>query len=353
MKVLIIYYSMTGNTQKIAHSIRKGIRDYGDECDIVAIKGTQGVPGMKLGHVSEYDLIGIAAGVWRGSPPPNMMDFINTLPSRPVKRVPTKSIYEERTLPMEDRQQCFFFLTHSKFPGPAIANAYKALDKRGLAVIGWGNCYGEAKMSYMHIPWQTAGHPDEIDQKEAEEFGREMVIRSRKISAGETNLFPSLPSEKEYLELYAIPTGGEPKDGKEYPSWVKHDYGVKIDWNKCVRCGLCEAHCPKGAIDLDAENPILPNCIWCTTCEMVCPVAAIDLNMEALKADRGRTPEEIKEKAQELETWFVESQKALRPEKRLRRLIPPEDLWKDGYVYDLPDHPRVVIAERGWRQRNK
>ena len=54
----------------------------------------------------------------------------------------------------------------------------------------------------MAYPYYTAGHPDEIDLREAEEFGREMVERSRRISAGETKLIPAMP-DMPPLELSA------------------------------------------------------------------------------------------------------------------------------------------------------
>ena len=51
-------------------------------------------------------------------------------------------------------------------------------------------------------PYFTDGHPDAIDLKEAEDFGREMVERSRRIYRGETQLIPTLPKGSEYDELY-------------------------------------------------------------------------------------------------------------------------------------------------------
>ena len=81
-----------------------------------------------------------------------------------------------------------------------------------------------------------------------------------------------------------------------------------------------------------------------------CPEGAVDVNMEALKKDRGETKEEMHEKAQILQKLFVEGQNKLRPEKRMRWLVNPDDLFKEGYVYDITGHPRVVIPSQGWQQ---
>jgi NAD-dependent dihydropyrimidine dehydrogenase PreA subunit/flavodoxin len=346
MKCLVIYYSVSGSTRKIAQAIHKGMGQITDQCDIVALQGANGVPGMKMGHLLEYDLIGIGSPVWRSTMTPNVMNFINTVPSREWQ-----FIFEEnftRTFKPEEKQQYFFFMTHGKSPGPAAERTWKALNDRGLTVIGWDDWYGNALMAYAQKPWQTQGHPDEISLQQAEEFGKQMVERSRRISAGEVNLIPQMPTGKEYLELY-----GPPFEPENYAKWIKHHYGIKIDPEKCIQCGICEQNCPMGAIDLGAENPILPNCMYCTTCELVCPVGAVDINLAGVKKDRGATKEEIYAKGKELQAIFVERQKGFRPDKRMRWHIDPKDLFTEGYVGDSPVHPRVVIPTQGWKQLKK
>ena len=346
MKSIIIYYSMSGNTRKIANAIRKGIMEVADQCDIVAIQGASGVPGMRMGHLLEYDLVGIGSPIWRSAMTPNVMDFINIIPTQEMQYWYSNNFDKEFT--PEEKQHCFFFITHGKSPGQAVEKAWKAMNARGLLTIGWNDWYGNPYMTYAQKPWQTVGHPDDIELKEAEEFGRQMVERSRRISQGETNLIPKLPTGEEYLELY-----GPSFEPDKYAKGILHYYGVKIDKEICTQCGICEEHCPVGAIDLDSDNPILPACIWCTVCEMVCPEGAVDVNMAAVKKDRGETKEEIYAKGQELQKYFEERQKKLRPEKRMRYHIDPKDLFTEGYISDETEHPRLVIPTQGWSERNK
>ena len=121
MKGIVIYYSMSGNTRKIANAFHKGMSKVCDQCDIVAIKGANGVPGMRAGHLLEYDLIGIGSPVWRGTITPNILSFINTIPTRELQFL-YNNCYEREFLPQE-KQHCCFFLTHGKWPAKAVENA--------------------------------------------------------------------------------------------------------------------------------------------------------------------------------------------------------------------------------------
>jgi nitroreductase/NAD-dependent dihydropyrimidine dehydrogenase PreA subunit len=57
---------------------------------------------------------------------------------------------------------------------------------------------------------------------------------------------------------------------------------IKIDEDKCTKCGLCAADCPRG--DLLFSPEIVPNsaekmwCIHCGHCAAICPTGALDLD---------------------------------------------------------------------------
>jgi hypothetical protein len=104
-------------------------------------------------------------------------------------------------------KHAFFFCTHGSgtrgwnfFP-----TAYQRARKSGLVIIGTGDWYGDCYLLHMPEPYPTAGHPDDIDLREAEAFGREMVMRSWKITAGETSLIPPEPKAPEMPRLPGMP----------------------------------------------------------------------------------------------------------------------------------------------------
>ena len=60
MKCVIIYFSQTGNTEKIAKAIQSGVKQATGHCDIFKIKEAN------PRRLYEYDLIGIGSAVFGG-----------------------------------------------------------------------------------------------------------------------------------------------------------------------------------------------------------------------------------------------------------------------------------------------
>ena len=72
MKAIVIYFSQTGNTEKVARAIQAGIEQVSSHCDLSEIRQ---VDPLRL---QDYDLIGIGSPVM-GADPANVGDFVNRL----------------------------------------------------------------------------------------------------------------------------------------------------------------------------------------------------------------------------------------------------------------------------------
>jgi flavodoxin/ferredoxin len=323
LKTLIIYYSFSGNTKKIAHAINEGISQFTEKSDIFAIKGSSGIPGMKLDDLLKYDIIGFGSPVWSHSPTPNMMSFIENLPSLKGKYT-------------------FFFILHGVLPSGAVRWMVKALKSRGSIVIGWQDWYGSAYTADIYKPYHTDGHPDDIDILEANKFGREMLERSRRINAGEIKLIPVLPPRKEYEKLYgrkpAFKAPFKRKGFKVRPFFLSHE--IKINNEKCTKCKLCVDNCPTGSIDLSADVPIDRNtCVACWICEQICPLGAVEIDLDKVVKEREASSGNNWKK----NNFFQKNVQRVDNDPRFRRLVPLEDIGENGYWYQISKHPRIKI----------
>ena len=74
MKVLIVCFSQTGNTQKLAEKIRDGIVDTGNTCTVVGMKHAD------IGQIADTDLLGIGTPTFFYREPVNVRAFIEKLP---------------------------------------------------------------------------------------------------------------------------------------------------------------------------------------------------------------------------------------------------------------------------------
>jgi formate hydrogenlyase subunit 6/NADH:ubiquinone oxidoreductase subunit I/flavodoxin len=306
LRAVVVYYSATGSTAKIAKAIHRGMRSL-MECDIVSL--AEADPKK----MAQYDVIGIGGPIWYFRETANLRLFAWKLPKMPGKL-------------------CFMFCAHGSEPIGFFASLAQMLAKRSLTIIGWKDWFGAAlQVLHMPKPYLTDGHPDAIDADSAEAFGREMADRVRRITAGEQGLVPTIPTGPDADELWINqrtagagmmpgkmpgkmeggPPPGPPPTGMSAagpgagaaaagagaamaatamagegpPPGLPTPGPMKLpvfDLSKCVypRCNACEEGCPVGAIDfsvaargsLASGSDLLVSkaCISCSICERVC-----------------------------------------------------------------------------------
>lgn len=81
MKSIIICYSQTGSTGKVARAIQKGIQELNGQCDIAKIKEVN--PEI----VHSHDLIGLGSPVWMGGFNPNVRIFVDNFPRQKGRHI--------------------------------------------------------------------------------------------------------------------------------------------------------------------------------------------------------------------------------------------------------------------------
>jgi flavodoxin/ferredoxin len=352
MKCLVIYYSQTGNTKKIAQALQKGIINQTGQCDLARVKE------IKPEELAKYDLIGIGAPTWSSCPSPIVIYFIKSLPASLKGK------------------HFFWYSTHGIYPGRCVMRGVQPLLDQGMTVLGWKDWYGQASLPGHGKPWFTDGHPDEIDLAEAESFGAAMVVHSHAISGGQTDIVPTLHSKDASDQVWGIghpflSSGGgrtgrgtgtpsqtpatdsnKKTEKKPYPlaipksmNYVCQIEGIentegsrsepgnelKINPDKCIRCGRCVKGCPCNNID-DSVFPyvfITQECEYCMFCEGICPTGAVEFTFR-----RANTNAESSKRPMNKELALAEAAG------RFRRLLKEEDVGYNTPWETVTTHPR-------------
>jgi len=168
VKILVCYFSNTGNTEKVAKSIAEGIEDE----DVKVLKVQDADPS----NLKNYDLVILGSGIYGGKLSKNVAVFMKEVTEYPPKFA--------------------FFNTHQS--STAYQKAFKRirskLEECGSEVIGEFDCIGEnlgipketilgmlAKLPPEERKRQeakieeTKGHPDEQDLVNAKAFGSSLI----------------------------------------------------------------------------------------------------------------------------------------------------------------------------------
>jgi ferredoxin len=315
---IVIYFSITGNTKKIAQAIHAGMKKAsqpGGKSDIARLQD------VEPQDLADYDLIGLGSPVMMQKELGNVTLFIT-----------------ESGLKSVDGKHGFAFCTHGALPSLYLARVVPLMEQRGLTIIGWNDWFGSVFFPDVPKPYFTDGHPDEIDLEEAEDFGREMVERSRRIYAGETQLIPIFPRGKKYDEIYHPPPlvpGDKEAYGMMKALYNAETVPFKVNKEKCKypKCTFCIDNCPMDAIDFSVDPPIFNvSCEHCWLCEMACPQGAIEFDYGPFHEVHWKMVPPLQ---RSLEVFEAEG--------RFRRLVPLEDIGWDTPFWTFKK-PRYKIA---------
>lgn len=198
-KALIIYYSRTGNTEKVARAIERGLRKGGLEPTIKKVSEALGE------DYYDYDLVCFGTPVMHALPPPPVMKLIH------------KKFGEYRELPSEVRVPAHpipgkYALVFVTFSGPHVGVA-EALPAGKLLVqeflhLGFdvkgewyvvGEFHGEKVLSIRGFPGDTRGRPNAEDLARIEEKTIKLVKSLKHASEAE-----ALPAGKLHVQDFEV-----------------------------------------------------------------------------------------------------------------------------------------------------
>ncbi len=242
MKGLIVYYSLTNSTSKIAEHIAKGLQTAGFEISLCNIKN-EAIPDLK-----GFDLLGIGTPVY-------------------YFQIPIHVLAAVKGLSNQTGIKTFAFLTNGSYSWNAGDRLKKALRKQGFSVQGWFYCHGANyfypynKLGCMSSPYS----PTAEDLALARKFGYDMATAPESAIWGEKTASPPWIYQLEQILTSRV--------------MIRHIFQKWFYLNKkqCIQCGACIKGCPVHNLDRGRDG--FPhwnrNCIMCLTCEANCPREAI------------------------------------------------------------------------------
>ena len=146
MKSLVVYYSESGNTEKVAKAIATAIA--GD------IKRVEEIKPEELAY---YDLIFIGTPVHSSRPAKKIEDFLDELPQ------------------LQNKKAAAFCTTHIGGDETTFQIIKEKLEKKGIIFIdsfsclGWSRLVGNVGPRIFNI-----GHPNSEDLRKAVEFAKKV-----------------------------------------------------------------------------------------------------------------------------------------------------------------------------------
>ena len=300
MKVLVAYFSQTGNTKLYAEHIAKGVAEKAD-CTLMDIRDVDNR------DIKNYDLVGV------GGPAIGAEADI-------VKRF----VY---SIPLTGGQMAFLFNSHGSLPRRYFPEAVRRMKDREFNVIGWQGFYATVNIQCFPSPYYTDGHPDEIDIADAEQFGRDMVDRAERVANGEIELIPEVPP-LEPPKPYALPhTGASDEDARGIHGDRRYDA------TKCLfpKCHICMDNCPEGFIHFDEEkrefgsHKTICKTNECCYCELICPSGAIYITDDDIQYGL--------DFLHQVHDYFEGTLAQEEAEGKFRRLVPVEEVgWDTPYA---------------------
>lgn len=244
-KVLIYYFSGTGNTRKIAREYEKAFRAHGIEPTLRELSHRAPV---KTDDAEEYDRIGIGYPIHAFNAPKIVLELCKALPKRDASR---------------SFKYTFVFKTSGepvRMSDASSIKTVKLLNRRGYSIANEYQYVMPYNIIFRHTDaqaykmWQTAQALVPLDVEDIINFVPSLKFPNKPFLGGAA------------AWLLRIEHGGARLIGR----------GFKAT-NACINCGLCVKDCPAENIRVGKNGKIEfgGKCMLCMRCVFECPKNAI------------------------------------------------------------------------------
>ena len=253
MKIGIIYFSATGNTEKIGETISSNMNKLGVQTqtmNIASFSDREDNPDL-----SDYDFLIFGFPVWGSVIPGVCRDWLATVKAAD--------------------KWCATFFTYG---GPTIGISHYhtklLLNKQGFKVLASAEFLGKHTFNVAKGFNFLPDRPDQNDFEVAKEF----AVMLKELFSKKNN--EEIVIEKpENADKIMERIKEAKKTAKE---WVPSRYG-----KDCSMCRTCEDSCPTKAFNADTGEADKLECISCMRCVTSCPDEAIEFRRDMTKVHDG------------------------------------------------------------------
>jgi len=244
MRILLCYFSPTGNTRHISRIISDYLGNLGADVtnkDITPLKSRDALPMSR-----EYDAFIIGAPIHSHRAPKIVREWLKTLKG-------------------EGKKAAMFFTYGGFTVHPTHHNTREILTNAGFDVIASAEFLG--KHTFNIGGWTAVpNRPDASDDDVARQYAKKLFARFSGEDLGRVGELPATDDTEEYLDaieqfrfhaVTQLPT----RNGTE-----------------CSLCMACEQICPSGAMDASRGVADPNTCIACLGCVSACPEEVLSIN---------------------------------------------------------------------------
>ncbi|HEY3274034.1 MAG TPA: EFR1 family ferrodoxin [Methanocella sp.] len=250
MKATIVYFSQTGNTEKVTYAMYDRLQAAGYTVTPLLYEDVADFPEA----LDNVDILGIGFPTFFGYPPEFFEQFLKGL--RKVNGT-----------------DAFVFTTYGgATAGDSLYEAASVLKKKGYVILGGLKLEGSDSYPQGRVLGINAGRPDEGDLRAAAGFV-DLILDAKK--AGRSLDLEKLASPTPFFAAY---------HGKPHAALVKKmrkgiEGQILFNKEQCLFCETCKKSCPTRSI---ATGEKFPEFSWkcidglrCFQCARVCPGKAL------------------------------------------------------------------------------